>query len=288
MSSPSPGSRSTIRGAIRVSVSTSRDALIAGDHFSVFVKVQNPFEVPLRLMSISAFVPVEFYDLEERRQERLKRASQAGGAVGQGLERLWGLLGARAAAELEEHGARLGMVTARPIDARASAPGEAPSVGGLLQPGNSSTEVFTLTTRRERRFRPGSYRLQVSVRYRFEVSPDEEPTGSGAVAENSDVFEVVLDVRSSLSSILIGGVVGCVAGWVARTLPLWEKMPREVGLGQLAVHVLLTLGVLLLFARKKDVQPLLSVEDAYGGALIGFMLGFSGESAAVDALKMPM
>lgn len=270
-----------------MSVSTSRDALIAGDHFSVFVKVQNPFEVPLRLINISAFVPVEFYDLEQRRQEQIKRATRVGGAMSKGLGTLWGLLGSRLSPELGDQSTRLGVVTARPIDGRAqAAAAEDPATSGLLQPGNSTTEVFTLCTRHERRFRPGSYRMQVSVRYRFDLPPDDEPTDGGVSAENSDVIDVVLDVRASLSTILLGGTLGCLAGWLARNIDMLGTMGRIEAGGQALVHVLLTLGVMLLFARKKDVQPLLSVEDAYGGALVGFMIGFTGADSVSGMMEM--
>ena len=79
-------------------------------------------------------------------------------------------------------------------------------------------------------------------------------------------------------------VIGSVAGWYAKNLQGLAKLSFGQAAALLLVHVLLTLGVLLLFARKKDVQPLLSVEDTYGAALIGFMIGFTGGDAVSSML----
>src|ERR1039458_2346585 len=66
---PVPGPVNPIRGAIRTSVSTSTDSLVAGQEFSIFVTVQNPFEIPLTLHQISAYLPTEFFDVNERERE---------------------------------------------------------------------------------------------------------------------------------------------------------------------------------------------------------------------------
>lgn len=290
---PPPLNTRTIRGAVRVTISTSRDSLIAGDHFSVFVKVQNPFEVPLRILDVSAFVPVEFFDVERRRLDNLALRAKATGR----LSRAWRFLrdhaGAGLAQELNLERWRLGSVSARPIFGVREGPEQPEDASrlGLLQPGNSTTEVFTLCTRHERTFRPGSYRMQISVRYRFELAGEDEVTDSGAsgVSDgNTEVIEYVMDVRSSLSSILIGGTLGSVAGWLAANLSRWDSLGRQEGFALLLVHVLITWGLLLLFARKKDVQPLLSVEDIYGAALIGFMVGFSGGETVAGMLEFPV
>lgn len=36
--------------------------------------------------------------------------------------------------------------------------------------------------------------------------------------------------------------------------------------------------LVIAFARKKDAQPILSIEDFWGGVLIGFLAGFLGKS----------
>jgi len=60
---------SPIRGAIRTSLSTSSENLTAGENFSIFVTIQNPFEVPLICHSVSAHVPIEFVDVDQRQRD---------------------------------------------------------------------------------------------------------------------------------------------------------------------------------------------------------------------------
>jgi hypothetical protein len=36
--------------------------------------------------------------------------------------------------------------------------------------------------------------------------------------------------------------------------------------------------VVVAFARKKDAQPILSVEDFWGGVFVGFLVGYTGKS----------
>jgi hypothetical protein len=81
---------SPIRGAIRTSVSTSTEGLIAGENFSIFVTIQNPFEVPLVVHRVSAHLPTEFIDVDQRLrelqairlEERISEIEEAGRIVG--------------------------------------------------------------------------------------------------------------------------------------------------------------------------------------------------------------
>lgn len=44
----------------------------------------------------------------------------------------------------------------------------------------------------------------------------------------------------------------------------------------LAVSVMATITVVVAFARKSSAQPLVSVEDFWGGMVIGFTVGYFG------------
>ncbi|KYF72301.1 hypothetical protein BE15_05465, partial [Sorangium cellulosum] len=65
-----PGPAKPFRGAIRTSVSTSTDGLVAGQDFSIFVTVQNPFEAPLALRRVSTALPAELVDVDRRWTEQ--------------------------------------------------------------------------------------------------------------------------------------------------------------------------------------------------------------------------
>jgi hypothetical protein len=327
-----------IRGAIRTAVSTSTEDLVAGQNFSIFVTIQNPFEVPLALHRVSTYLPTEFIDIDQL--ERSRRAAvleqhiaeieEAGRDVGlktSGIlppprSRLSEFLRRFSGVSLRLPGAHLAIHAEGPATAVArdlSATSEQLTVGlslpmGLgsitrtisrdlrsevnpeeakriwreqlederkrysralntlqlnptlptnLQAGNSTTRVFTLRSREQVWFRPASYRLQIEVQYEI-----------GGVV-NIDSIDRVLSVKASLSSMLLGSLLGGLAGWAARHGTTAALVPADA-LGA-AIALILAAMTVVLFARKKDVQPIIAVEDFWGGVAIGFLVAYSGQ-----------
>jgi hypothetical protein len=298
-----------IRGAVRVQVSTSTEGLVAGSSFSVFVKIQNPFEVALTVHRVSTFLPTEVLDVdaclrEERaatlerelmavdqdaktaglepmayvprrvRNSRWKRFIWRVGIPGISLE-YGGTAVAREVGTVQLGGMSLEMAhvpdRGSTKDALAAErgkylaslealehPADSPE---LLQPGNSSTRVFTLKTRRWFLFRPASYQLQIKIEY--------EIGGLG----NVDTVEHVLPVKAAVGSMVAGSVLGSMAGWFTAKGGQVNS-PGEL-LGGCVTLVLSAMGVVL-FARKKDVQPLIAIEDFWGGVAVGFLIAYSG------------
>jgi hypothetical protein len=58
----------TSRGDLQIQVSTSKPTNVAGEEFSVFVVISNPFEVPITLYSVETQIPVELIDVAERQR----------------------------------------------------------------------------------------------------------------------------------------------------------------------------------------------------------------------------
>jgi len=86
-----------------------------------------------------------------------------------------------------------------------------------------------------------------------------------------------LPVKASLSSITLGAFVGGIAGWItskgeAASFNLTDWV-------SLSVSVVFSMMAVVLFARKKDVQPIIAVEDIWGGIAIGFLVAYSGPKA---------
>ena len=60
----------TSRGDLQTQVSASKPTCIAGQEFSVFVVINNPFEVPLVLYSVETQIPVDLVDVVSQQQYR--------------------------------------------------------------------------------------------------------------------------------------------------------------------------------------------------------------------------
>jgi hypothetical protein len=337
---------SPIRGAIRTSVSTSTENLVAGQNFSVFVTIQNPFEVPLVVHRVSAHLPTEFIDVDQRARARyaelLKRSiieiEAAGNDYGLAptllpkAKKTWldRILQQGVSASVAGIGVSLaseGSRTAVAKDLSTSSVSETtidfslPLLGSIrqtfrreregalnieeakqlkreqlererarylvelqsldretttstvLQAGNSTTRVFTLCSRQRTWFRPSSYRFQIGVEYEL------------AGLHNVDTIDHQLQVKASLQSILLGSLLGGAGGWlVRRQVPITMTATDWVGLG---VSLVLAAMTVVLFARKKDVQPLIAVEDFWGGIAIGFLVTYSGTEMLESITEAP-
>lgn len=324
----SPGS--PIRGAIRVTVTNSTENVIAGEQFSIFVTVQNPFEVPLTVHRVSTHLPVEFYDVDHRNrlsilaamEEQRAELEEAARSLGlpseptlrrppSPLSRLFGPLRRLRILGFElEFDAQIGPAVARDLapgtttlEAGFSVPllgtytvtrqlkheGPAeenreavarqieeerkrfqrnmesltrPDSAALeLQPGNSTTRLFTLRSGQAVWFKPASYRLRIEIEYEI------------GGQRNTDTVEHVLQVKASLTSMILGSLLGSAAGYLARSGVFVLDVPHVLGL---ATTLILAAMTVVLFARKKDVQPIIAVEDFWGGVAIGFLAAYAG------------
>jgi len=131
-----------------------------------------------------------------------------------------------------------------------------------LQPGNSDTWVFTLRTKLGVRFRPASYSQDIAIDYEVD----------GKTHFQSVTYS--LDIQASLTSVIIGAILGAVAGVVANkpNLPGWDLSIVAAFISA----VLLSVFAVIAFARKDGVQPIVAIQDIWGGLLVGFLVGYSG------------
>jgi uncharacterized membrane protein YfcA len=83
---------------------------------------------------------------------------------------------------------------------------------------------------------------------------------------------------------MCGAVAGAVVGSIARGLQgadSWKTFEGHLGALTLAtlLSCILSAAAVIFTARKSDTQTFISVEDFWGGALIGFVIGYSGTAA---------
>ena len=56
-------SRVPVRGSLRLTVNTSSPQVTAGSDFSIFVVIQNPFDVPITIQQVQTHIPIELIDV---------------------------------------------------------------------------------------------------------------------------------------------------------------------------------------------------------------------------------
>jgi hypothetical protein len=281
----SPPQVSAVRGPLRYEVETSSPLVEAGRPFSIYLRVSNPYEVAVEITRVEFLLPVEFSNetmavgdsgLQWRSQFQSSPAKTGGTlnpfdrqiAVAVNGRSRTSSLGASAIKGLE------------PSEAEGPQPLVLPSDGGettgapvsvntetpeAIQPGNTTVKMVSLRTHRWLLFSPAVYQLEAQIRYRLDGQ------------DNTDVAKVPLNVRAPLTALMTGAAAGAVLGGVVGLT--WQFLAKKPSLGwpQALANVVLSLIVIVAFARKKDAQPFISIEDFYGGLFVGFTVGVAGE-----------
>lgn len=161
---------------------------------------------------------------------------------------------------------------AEPLVAEQSSPPERQ----ILAPGSEAVAAFGFVTRNWLFFRPAATTLSAQIDY----------IANGTL--RSQVVPIPLVMRAQVKAIVIGALVGSLLGYLARqvkdgTLTSSNGVARLlVGLGgSLVAATIATIA----FARKEATQGFITVEDFYGGFLIGALVGYTGLQVLDKALE---
>jgi hypothetical protein len=301
------------RGLLGLVVSTSNDEIKAGSNFSIFVTATNPYDVPVTLYQVLTHVPVELLDINsyrifESRQERVTvrrnlypiasfgkwiktqferredlARSQTGTAVALGTELpaedAKSLFEARVSVENvvgDGHTSIAGISfnfpenpTTQELDAimRRAADYQRGIIPVTLQPGDSVVRQFVLRTKSRVLFTPIAHTFEIQATYSVDG------------LDHTVNIPFRLNIRAAMSSIVTGAIIGATLGSLVKVLSAQGASvePRNVLRG-LAVAVLASVGVVAAFARRSSAQPFVSIEDFWGGIVIGFSVGYFGFS----------
>lgn len=138
--------------------------------------------------------------------------------------------------------------------------------GIMLYPGDSLVKHFVLKTRRWLFFNPVSHTFQIQVRYRIYER------------NHIDTIPFSVDIRAPMRSSIVGALIGSVLGFVvSESQNSIDLSSRNFWLS-IARTIIFSLVIIVAFARKSNVQQVVSVEDFWGGLFTGFLVGYSGDT----------
>jgi hypothetical protein len=242
----------SFRGPLKYTVETSAPQLEAGRKTSISLLISNPYDVPVTIIDANTVVPAQFRDANQEPKSA------------------WTELWETAATEANLVKSHLISGESLTTDANVSA--DAPPV--ILQPGNTMIRTFTLRTKQKLFFTPSVHNLNAQVRYQM----DDQI--------NYDTVKYQLNIRAPFSALIIGSLFGALAGTmlrykggVADTPEEWWSFLAALGSGMVTASVLV-----IAFARKKDAQPFITIEDFWGGFFVGFVAAYVGESILKQVL----
>jgi hypothetical protein len=152
-----------------------------------------------------------------------------------------------------------------------------------LSPGSTDVWTIRLGTSRSPFILPSRYHLQLTVIYSLEPPRLDKEVSEEHLLANTTSFTVPL--KAALWSVILGGIIGAAIGSLARSLQAAQTIDRllrdQLGaaLGALTLAVMLSGAAIVFAARKTDAQSFVTVEDFWGGLLVGFLIGYSGTAA---------
>jgi hypothetical protein len=312
ISEPEPKKPVPVRGSLKLSVSSSNPQITAGSDFSIFVGIQNPFDVPITIHQVQTHIPVELIDVNGLRLDLAKHNKEfystqffgnfiesikyrlTSGRIHSGIAVAVGTnFDPSAERDFIQMTMNLGHVTESSIVGVQFTFPENPTPEELdqifrrlidyktgltpvtLQPGDSIIKQFVLRTRHWLFFTPLAHYFRIQVNYVMDG------------ADHSDTIPYEQNIRSTLSAMVVGGASGAILG----TLLKHFSSPSEAFtfnnsiLQALTVSILASFAIVIAFARKSNTQPIVSVEDFWGGALIGFTVGYFGFEQFSDLFK---
>lgn len=240
--------------ALKVKVSIAQPFVVAGTPFTLTTTFENNHEGPIEVLQLSYHVPFQVQWIQERtyteRFEELKTKT---------LARIF----------LTNSAWRSGV----------SAPGQGMVWGDgksdfntavfNLVPGESGTYSFSAVARRWLFAAGGDLVFPGQVRYRYKDQIHHH------------TFEVRFTLRPPLMANGLGAVVGSLVGPIARGLrdqgPEFFSTIGIAFIAGVALTAILALVAVIYSSRKTgEAQPIITVEDFWGGLLVGFLLGFLG------------
>jgi hypothetical protein len=296
-----PSGPGPTRGSLRLSASASSAQIVAGSDFSIFVNIQNPYDVPITIYKVDTHIPIELLDVNGRRLERARsqavvksawwqpflhwfvdrfpsRDTFSGVAIAVGTDfnpdqeksfvematNIGGITGNNATIT----GVQLNFPTnptSEELDRIFSRISDYQKglIPTTLQPGDSVVKQFVLRTRRWLFFAPLTHTFQIQVSY----SVDH--------IDHSGTISYEQRIAAPLRAVTFGGIAGAAAGSILKSLTQpWTGSGSFIL--ALCAAMLSSVAVTIACARKASAQPIISIEDFWGGSLIGFSVGFFG------------
>jgi hypothetical protein len=160
----------------------------------------------------------------------------------------------------------------RTIKLKSSLPEDA-----ALQPGSTAVYTVVLNVKKSLVFTPSKYRLLFYVNYVFNSKDKGGEGGNDLFAKifaSTIAHEVA--IRPSVYSVIVGSVIGGVSGSLVKILQDTSTINFQSALISIILATILSTIAVVFMVRKSDAQSFVSVEDFWGGILIGFLVGYSG------------
>lgn len=242
--------------ALKTKTTIPQGVVIAGRPFSLTTTVTNTYDQPIEIISYGYQIPYQVQWIHEANfnQEFAKRSTFP-------LLRRW-------------FAPSIWNTTAMPpgnpfFYGNVVPPGQPPQPIQTIAPGESHGYSFKAMMPQWLFITGGQLNFQGVITYRREGQP------------HTSTFDLGFPYRPPLRSISLGAVFGAVLGSAAKILKdsgpdLLQQKPLGVVTSTTLAIILSTIAVVYSSRRSNESQPVLTVEDVWGGMILGFLIGYLG------------
>jgi len=154
-------------------------------------------------------------------------------------------------------------VGAKPVTA--SSPGDRDPLLITIGPNCESVAYLNIETNGWLLFKPSRLTLSTQISYRLDDH------------DRSQVASTTFDVKPPLSSMAIGATIGAILGTLAKVLNTGLTDRTRIGVTA-AASVVMSIIATVSLSRKTGSQGFITVEDFFGGFVLGTLIGYSGTS----------
>lgn len=135
-----------------------------------------------------------------------------------------------------------------------------------IEPHCEAIAYFEISTGGWLFFTPTRRSLSTLVRYRVNNR------------EKTQVITSEFDVRPPLLSMVVGAVIGSVLGTLAKVLNTVKTLEGQPLIVSLGAAVVMSLIATIALSRKTGTQGFITVEDFFGGFVVGALIGYGGSA----------
>jgi len=143
----------------------------------------------------------------------------------------------------------------------------------IIQPHCESVAYFQISTSGWLFFTPSRQTLNTQLRYRID---DKERT---------QVVSSEFEIKPPLFSMVIGSIFGAILGTLAKVLNSAEVLNWQALSVSMGSSVVMALIATIALSRKTGSQGFITVEDFFGGFIVGVLIGYGGSEYFEKAIK---
>lgn len=239
--------------AVKIKVTIAQPFVVAGTPFSLTTTVENAHEEAIDILQFLYHIP---YQVQWIHDMNYDKAFEQARSIPWYYRPFKGSLWRKAA---QPHGQVM-------MYANLKTPDE-PVMSA--QPSESTSYSFKAIASKWLFISGGELAFPGLIKYRYKQAIHYAP------------FEVRLTLRPPLLSNGIGAITGSILGSSARDLreqgaAFFQNLGIEFVATTVLASILAVIAVIYSSRRTGETQPILTVEDFWGGLIVGFMLGYLG------------